>query len=247
MNHLKKILFITIILSSIGVFSQKREPIEYLSNFDKKIVRWGFHLGLNDSGYKLTYAEKIDDKIGDAKDNILVTSQIGFNVGLLGDLRLHKNINLRLEPGFYYTARDLDYSKYLNGDNNIKRSPKSSFLYVPLLVQFSANRYKNIRPYVAGGVAYGYNFTSNFDNENDFSNGKDAYRLQKHIYFYEIGIGMDFYFYFFKFSPSIRGVFAINNELQRDEKDINPNDFSYWTTPIKNLKTRGVFLRFAFQ
>lgn len=246
MHKLKKTVLAIILLISITVFSQKKEPIEYLSNFDMKTVRWGFHLGLNNSGYKLTYAETIDSQIGNAKDNILVSPQTGFNVGLLGDLRLHKNINLRLEPGFYYASRNIDFN-HLIGDSNIKRSTKSSFLYVPLLVQFSANRYKNIRPYVAGGVAYGYNFTSNFDHENDFSNGKDAYRLQKNIYFYEIGIGMDFYFYFFKFSPSIRGVFAINNELQRDEKDIDPNNFSYWTTPIKSLGTRGIFIRFAFQ
>jgi len=243
-NFKNKVLTIFLLIS-ITVFSQKREPIEYLSNFDKKTLRWGFHLGLNDSGYKLTYAETIDDEIGDAKDNIVVNSQIGFNVGLLGDLRLHKNINLRLEPGFYYTARDIDYSKYLHGADNIERETKSSFLYVPLLIQLSANRYKNIRPYVAVGVAYGYNFTSNFDHEND--NFNKNFRLQNHNYFYEIGIGMDFYFYFFKFSPSIRGVFAINNELQRDERDIDPNNFSYWTTPIKNLGTRGIFLRFAFQ
>lgn len=244
MNYLKKILVFTIILSSIGVFSQKKEPVEYLSNFDKKAVRWGFYLGLNNTGYKITYAEDVPQQIGNAYDNISVKPTVGFNVGLIGDLRLHKNINFRLEPGIFYSSRELNFN-YLYGDDNIVREATSTFLYVPLLLQFSANRYKNIRPYVSGGLAYGYNFTGNYNSNLDNSNKK--FRLQKNTYFYEIGLGMDFYFYYFKFSPSIRGVFAINNELQRDLKDTAPNDFSYWTTPINNLRTTGVFLRFAFQ
>lgn len=244
MNHLKKIILFTIILSSTGVFSQKREPIEYLSNFDKKAVRWGFYLGLNNTGYKLTYTEDIPQQVGDAYDNISVKPTIGFNVGLIGDFRLHKNINFRLEPGIFYNSRVIHFD-YLIGENNTTREAASTFLYVPLLMQFSANRYKNIRPYVSGGLAYGYNFTSNYNSSEDNFNKK--FRLQANTYFYEIGLGMDFYFYYFKFSPSIRGVFAINNELQRDQRDTEPNSFSYWTTPIKNLRTTGVFIRFTFQ
>lgn len=246
MNYLKRILFITIILSNLGVFSQSREPIEYLSNFDKKTLRWGFYLGLNQTGYKLTYIEDIPQQVGKAYDNINVKSTTGFNIGLIGDLRLHKNFNLRLEPGVFYNNKILEFD-YINEDedNNKIREASSTFLYIPILVQFSANRYKNIRPYIAGGLAYGHNFTSNYNLKEDNSNGK--FRLQNNNYFYEIGLGMDFYFYYFKFSPSIRGVFAINNELVRDDDDINPNKISKWTTPIDFLGTKGLFIRFTFQ
>jgi len=63
---------------------------------------------------------------------------------------------------------------------------------------------------------------------------------------YEVGIGMDFYFYFFKFTPSIRGIFAINNELVRDESH-NPPYSSPWTGPIDYFGTRGVFLNLTFE
>ncbi|HEX5743334.1 MAG TPA: PorT family protein, partial [Flavobacteriaceae bacterium] len=48
--------------------------------------------------------------------------------------------------------------------------------------------------------------------------------------------------YYFKFSPSIRGVFAINNELKYDE---NPD--SKWTGPVDFFGTRGVFINFTFE
>lgn len=244
MNTLKKTLLVLIVLSNLIAFSQKKkDPVEYLSNFDKKTVRWGFYLGMNSSNYNLTYRDNNNEVLAFATDNISIQSALGFNVGLIGDLRLHKNFNLRLEPGVFYHSNDLIY-EYLNGEDKL-RTATSTYLYVPLLVQFSADRYKNIRPYVAGGLAYGYNFTSNYNLKDDNYNKK--FRLQANNYFYEIGIGMDFYFYFFKFSPSIRGVFAINNELQRDEKDINTDTFSKWTTPIDFLGTRAVFLRLSFQ
>jgi len=66
--------------------------------------------------------------------------------------------------------------------------------------------------------------------------------MTKNNFMYEVGFGVDMYFFFFKFSPSIRGVFAFNNELVRD---VDPN--SPWTSPINYLGTRGIFLNLSFE
>ena len=39
----------------------------------------------------------------------MVKKTTGFNVGVVGDLKLQEYINLRFEPGLYYTKRDLYY------------------------------------------------------------------------------------------------------------------------------------------
>jgi len=65
--------------------------------------------------------------------------------------------------------------------------------------------------------------------------------MKKNNFTYEVGVGIDIYLYYFVFSPSIRGVFAINNELVRDYTPDSP-----WTGPIDYLGTRGVFLKLAF-
>ncbi len=62
------------------------------------------------------------------------------------------------------------------------------------------------------------------------------FRMKTHNFMYEIGVGVDFYLYYFKFSPSIRGVFAMNNEIKYDN-DLN----SRWTAPINFMGTRGFF------
>lgn len=231
----KLILILVFLLVSNLTFAQRRERIEYLSNFDKKPLHFGFYLGGNRMDYKISY--KARNQFPDA----YVESQpeMGFNLGVLADIRIHENINIRFEPGLATNTKKL-YFKHIDTEVDSFRKASGTYLHMPLLLQFSTNRMGNYRPYVLGGVAYEYNFASNFANPNDNYGGE--FRMQKHNFMYEIGIGMDFYFYMFKFSPSIRGMFALNNELKPDD---NPN--SPWTTPIDYFGTRGIFLQFTFQ
>ena len=102
---------------------------------------------------------------------------------------------------------------------------------------------------VIGGASIDYNFSSNEHNDKD--NYEQEFRMKTINYMYEVGIGMDFYLDYFKFSPSIRGVFAINNELVRDNAhDFDANGKAYsspWTGPIDYFGTRGIFLNFSFE
>ena len=62
------------------------------------------------------------------------------------------------------------------------------------------------------------------------------------MFFYELGFGIDLYLEWFKFTPSIRGIFAISDELVRDDDPISP-----WTGNIDFMKTSGVLINFTFQ
>ena len=95
MYHKKLVTFLSFLMLSSILFSQKKkDKVEYLSNFDKKAVRWGFYLGINRSDYKISYTNVVPQAV----DRIVTEPQIGFNVGLIGDMRLHNNINIRIEP-----------------------------------------------------------------------------------------------------------------------------------------------------
>lgn len=232
---MKKLL--VFILLSIGLNSQAqfgkktfgKDPIINLENWDKKRVYWGYYLGFNMYDFKFDYKNVGQD--------VLVKSNVGFNVGLVGDLRLQKYINLRFEPGLYYTQRDLFFP-----DAPIKnsvRDVKSTYIHFPLLVKFSSVRTGNIRPYIVGGVSTALNLSSNESAQDD--NYEGYFRMKTWTYNYEIGVGIDLYFEYFKFSPSIRGVFSINDELVRDKDSNSP-----WTGNIDSMKTRGVFINFTF-
>jgi hypothetical protein len=224
------------ILFSIA-FSAQRERVEYLPTFDKKLIHYGFYLGLNQNDFKLNLRES---PISNA--DITVESSAGFNVGLVADLRLHKNLSLRLEPGLVSNTKIILFN-HLNTSSipqDSIRDVGSTYLHIPLIFKFSTDRYKNIRPYLLGGISYDHNFSSNERNQDDNSSGE--FRMKTHNFMYEVGVGIDFYLYYFKFSPSIRGVFAINNEIKYDD-DLN----SKWTAPVNFMGTRGVFLNFSFE
>ncbi|NVJ89501.1 MAG: PorT family protein [Flavobacteriaceae bacterium] len=229
----KRGIFILLVLISSLTIAQ-RERVENLPTFDKKQLHYGFYLGMNQNDFKLNLR---NSPIANA--NITVEPSTGFNVGLIADLRLHKNINLRLEPGLVTNSKNI-YFNHLATQQDSVREISSTFLHVPVVLKFSTDRYKNIRPYLLAGISYDYNFSSNEGNQDDNSAGQ--FRMKTHNFMYEVGVGIDIYLYFFKFSPSIRGVFAINNEVKYDD---DPN--SQWTAPINFMGTRGVFLNFAFE
>ena len=233
---MKKLFYFFLVLFSLtfqaqtkGIFS--KDPIINLENFDKQRIHFGFFLGFN------TYDFKIDYLNTPSKD-IAVASTSGFNVGIVGDLRLHEYINLRFEPGLSYSQRNLTYSGFTK-QLDAEREIRSTYIDFPLLLKFSSKRVGNVKPYLVGGVSATLNLASNSKSIDD--NYQQRFRLKQWTQNYELGFGVDLYLEYFKFSPSIRGVFGLNDELIRDNNPDSP-----WTGNSAAMKSRGVFVNFTF-
>lgn len=233
------VILLTVLLSFPVVQAQSVK--EKLANdatggrgqIDEKRYTWGYYLGLNSYDYKFDYNEVTDD--------ILTETTTGFNVGLIGDVKLHEHINIRLEPGISFVTRNLTFNDpSFTMPNDFEREVTSTYINVPLLVKFSTKRLNNWKPFIVGGASWSHNLSSNEDNPNDNSTGQ--FRQRTNLFNYELGIGVDFYLFFFKFTPSIRGVFAINDELIRDTDPSSP-----YTGNVASMQTRGIFLNFTFQ
>lgn len=218
-----------------------KEKVQNNQSMDKQILSWGYYLGTNSLDYKFDYNSDVE--------NIQTEKTFSFNVGLVGDLRINDYLNIRLEPGLVISARNLMYPEsYFEGiipveelnDSDLLREVRSTYVYIPLLLRFSTKRINNFKPFVTAGIATSLNLSSNEKNPEDNSGGE--FRTTKNTLFYDIGFGIDFYLYWFKFTPSIRGVFALNDELV---KDVDPN--SPWTGNISSMKTRGIFINFTFR
>lgn len=231
---IKKVILILVVC--LGVQSAQaqlfsKERLANLETFDQKFLSWGYFLGFNSYDFKFEYENQTTD--------VLVERQGGFNVGLIGDMRINNHLNLRLEPGLYYTQRNLRFPGFIE-ERDILREVKSTYIHIPLLLKVSTKRLNNFKPFIVGGVSTSINLSSNDKNPQDNSAGE--FRMTKSTQYYELGFGIDFYLYYFKFTPSIRGVFAMNDELIRDN---DPN--SPWTGNINSMNTRGIFINFTFQ
>ena len=92
-------LFVLTGSAKAQLFSKER--LANLETFDKRFLSWGYFLGFNSYDFKIEYN-------GPAED-IQVDRVGGFNVGLIGDMRINEYMNLRLEPGLYFSQRDLRF------------------------------------------------------------------------------------------------------------------------------------------
>lgn len=237
-NRLMKnllILFGLLVSSSTAVVAQfGGEPILNLQNEDKKFLNWGYYLGFNQYDFQFEYKDDIGR-------DILVDKSFGFNVGLIGELRINEFLDARFEPGLLYTSRTLGFPfPELQTEADKIREVRSTYIRFPLLLKASTRRIGNWKPFIVGGVYTSINLGSNEDSLDDNSTGQ--FRMKQNVYGYELGFGIDFYTEYFKFTPSIRGVFALTDELVPDE---DPN--SPWTGNINAMRTRGIFINFTFE
>ena len=242
----KRPFLVTILIClsfSCGAYSQYptvKERIINLPNFDKKPIHYGYFLGLNQYDFKFEYINNFYKELN-YKD-ISVIPKTGFVVGLIGDIRINEYLNLRFEPGLYYSSRELKYPEFteFTKESDQRREIKSTYIHLPLLIKVSAKRINNFKPFVMAGISTDFNLSSNQKNRND--NAGNIFRVTDQNLNYELGLGFDFYLYYFKFSPSLRGIFSFQNELIPDADPASP-----WTGKINKMLSRGIAVIITFE
>tara|TARA_Y100000746_G_C15380491_1_gene398023 strand:+ start:127 stop:831 length:705 start_codon:yes stop_codon:yes gene_type:complete len=217
-----------------GISQNKGIKVENLQNFDKQKIHFGYFIGLNQYNFKINYKQN-------PNYTTQVEEELGLNIGLIGDLKINEHLNLRFEPGLHTNKGALKYnerSKFTQYSDTL-RTIKSTYIHLPILLKFSSKRINNYRPYLIGGISTSFNLSSNENSPED--NKNNVFRLKANTLYYELGFGIDFYLQYFKFSPSIRGLFSLQDELVPDN-DVN----SPWTGHIDKLSTRGIFINLTF-
>ena len=237
---MKKIVILLLLVLTTNGYSQfaksmfSKDPIINLENWQKQRLYFGYYLGFNSFDFKFDYKTPVEQ-------DIQVKKTTGFNVGVVADLRLQEYINLRFEPGLYYTKRDLYFPGVGSLEKDYLREVNSTYIHFPLLLKFSSLRTGNIRPYLLGGVSTTLNLSSNSKSIDDNFEGK--FRVKQWTAAYELGLGIDIFTEYFIFSPSVRGMFGINNELIRDNPAKGPSPY---TDNIDSMKSRAILINFTF-
>ena len=235
----KILLILTLFVVTENCYAQlfTKKRVLNNENFDKPSLSWGYFLGMNNYDYNFDYVSDTFD--------IQTEKSFGFNVGLIGNFRISDFFDIRFEPGLVMSNRNLIYDPLSFNqtefqENIHKREIKSTYIHLPILLKISTKRVNNIKPYIIGGVSTALNLSSKEKSVNDNSLGE--FRTKRNVFFYELGFGIDLYLEWFKFSPSIRGVFAMSDEHVPDNDIISP-----WTNNIKFMKTSGILINFTFQ
>ena len=220
---------------------------------DEKKFSFGYFLGTNIMSYKvspkaqnnhLPNGTTADDGVNSSGLVYLdQESKPGFSVGLIGKLRMNDYIAVKVEPGVHFAQRTLIFKNVRATEENPdinKREVKSTYVEIPLLLNFSGDRWFNTRPYVQGGIAYANNLQANEDKEDD--NALGVFRTNTHNFSWQAEMGVEIYFKRFKLTPSVKGIFFINNELVPDQT----TTIGYANT-LNSLQTRAVVFSLKFE
>ena len=187
---------------SILFFIISNAQFTNLPNFDEKNLKFGYFIGTNTYDYKVIYKEN-------PRYPLTVERGTGLNVGLIGEIKIRKNLNLSFEPGLYSNNTKLVFNERLEftSYNDTLWNIKSNNIHLPVLLKYSSNRLNNFRPYLKAGFSTSINLGK---IEGSFENySMENFNLKKIGFYYELAFGIDFYLRYFKFSPHLEEFFPL--------------------------------------
>ncbi|MBH76069.1 MAG: hypothetical protein CMP68_02785 [Flavobacteriales bacterium] len=206
MKKIKFILFIITLLTFQKINSQTLKT-QNLPKYDKQWYHFGFTLGLMNTNLKIDFQDF------STANKIYSSSSPGFNVGIICDLKLSKNLNVRVIPSLTFTQRDV-YIQMTNEDQ-IMKSVENSNLDVPILFKYRSIRYQNVRPFLLIGPRFTYDMASKKDVDDI-----NLFKLNNIDYGLEFGFGLDIYLPYFKLAPEIKYFYGFNNLLEDNNNDL---------------------------
>lgn len=215
---------------------------------DQKLLHLGFSVGAHFQDLSFTHNGYVTPDGQQWVAEVPAFSP-GFCVNVLGDLRLHRYLNLRLTPGMYFgskTAEMIDYNNpnpSLTPDegfpSRVQQTIKSAYVVVPLDLKISGDRQTNVRPFVTAGTMATFDVSKKRADYLTF-NTADVYLT--------VGLGCEFYLPYFKFIPEIKFCFGLTDILKHDRPDLVDNPHQYiMTQSLRKVKSNMVVINFYFE
>ena len=205
-------------------------------SFDQKytgtFAHFGILMGYNQSNFHVQRSERF--LFSDSIRSVESTPGPGFTLGIISNIHLGNNFDIRFLPSFSFAERDLNYKFFNQGD--VTQGIESVNLEFPLLLKFKSNPYKDLRMYVLGGIKYDYDLASNAKARN----AQNLVKVGRNDFLIEYGFGFEIYFHYFILAPEIRISQGIFDVLSPDPK-LNLSNV------LDRLFTRSILVVFNFE
>ncbi len=231
----KELIFILLLAIGLGLnadLKAQRIGRENLAGFDNKLLHFGFILSGNKSDFSFNLR---DTTLSSGLLGVSNAPQGGFNLALMGSVKLSRHLRLRFVPGLSFQDRGLSYN--FDGNNVLKRTEAVN-LDLPLLLKIRTDRLTNFAAYALVGAKYSKDMQSqeavNQNLEND-----DILRIESSNYSVDLGAGFDFFLPFFKFAIELKTELGLIDVLIQDQND--------YTNPLEGLKTRSYIISLCFE
>ena len=220
-------LVLLLLLSSFTASAQR--PLLSMPDHDDKRYYFGITFGLNFSVYQIDYSKSFANT-----DTFRVVQphwQPGFNLGLMGNLKLTSFVDLRFVPSLAFAEKRIAFVYGYPNDSVSDRSIESIYMHLPLQLKFKSDRIKNFRFYGLLGGKFDYDLAANARSHRT----DEFLKISPTDFGYEIGVGFEFFYPNFIFSPEIKLSQGFTNQLFRDRS-------LQLTNAIQTLNTRMIVI-----
>lgn len=206
----KRLTLIAIFLWSALRCSAQR-PLLNMADHDDKQYYFGITFGMNFSVHRITYSSSF--AATDTFKRIQPNWQPGFNLGLMGNLKLSRFVDFRFVPSLAFAEKRLQFEYGPPVDSLSDRAIESIYMHLPFQFKFKSDRIKNFRFYALLGGKFDYDLAANARSRRP-----DEFLKINHTDFGpEFGVGFEFFNPNFIFSPEIKVSQGLNNQLYRDQ------------------------------
>ena len=216
--------------------AQRRYTIQHKPYIDLRPMHFGITVGMNLQDIEFETEAPI---VCDADK-----WNAGFSVGVLADMRLTNNLNLRITPTMHFGAKHLMFHNLselaTNGNPRTEtQNLKNTYLSIPVDLKFSAQRWNNIRPYMLAGVSGMVNLTNK---------SQEIVQLKRTDLMLEVGLGCDLYLPFFKLAPELKFCYGLGDKIDKSHvADIKDDYKKTYANSIKSGHTKMIVLTFFFE
>lgn len=254
-----KALIFSLILFGISIQSNaQHRKVRNLTGYDDAPYHFGFILGMNHMLFTIKTAPdfqkvKYDGSLNQIPDVFADSGYLygvghkpnyGFTIGIVSNLRISENFDLRFVPSLSFGERDINYQilgSFMGVHDTepmlITRKIQSTFVEFPLNIKYKGSRYNNTRPYLLGGIRYSLDLAS--DSKVNRDNNDVSVVLKKNDFYAELGAGVDFYTTFFKFGVEVKMGYGLLDILKRNE--------TIYTKGIDKFNSKIFLLSFTFE
>ncbi|MDR0971855.1 MAG: PorT family protein [Bacteroidales bacterium] len=230
------LLLLMVVLFPFLSFSQQK-PLN-LPRYDERRIHFGFNLGYNQFFALLKVKDPLPQP--DKVIGMNIEAQPGFQVGVIGDLKLFEYLRLRLSPTISFGDRKFNFNTINSkGEHKIEKTNiEAIYLETPLELKIQAKRWRNFRPYIIAGGKYCYDLASL--KKKKISEEDMVLRVENNDWMYTLGAGFDFYLQYFKLGIELKSSFSLTNmHIAERHKP--------FSNIIDTYKTRIFYLSFTFE
>lgn len=245
----KVIMTFVVVLLAATLHAQERQ-VENRPYIDLRPFHFGVLVGTHfqDIEFQNVGPQIITNEDGTTSEKLITTDQdrwdLGFSVGVLGELRLSSHFALRVAPTMNFGNKHITYINHTDLLENgtpviMHQDMKSIYVSSDVNLLFSAKRFNNHRPYMLLGL----NPLLNLSGKDS-----DIISLKRYDVLLELGMGCDFYLPFFKLRSELKFGLGLINNIDADHANhIKDKNLPIYTNSVNSAKSKFVSLTFYFE